>query len=465
MKYRLVLGLIIGLLMAAGPASPSSKPIRAAQSDPASEIFQLVNNFRISLGLPPFQYNSTLAIAAQNQANWMAANVVYSHTGEGGSTPQTRAAAVGYTGYVVENIVGGGNMSPRQGLIWWQNSQVHYNTLTSTRYVEAGTAFASNGVQNMYVIVVGQGAGTVITAPTGSEPDSSAEPLIITPIELAKPREDGSIVHLLQQGQALWTIAAYYDVELDHLYLINGLSPGDVVYVNDEVMVRLAEGQTPPPTPTPSPTHIIREGESAWSIANQYGISLDTFYSLNGLTEGAVLQPGDEVFVRLAEGQSPPPTPTPRTTHTIRQGESLWAIAAIYDLTVDQLLAFNDLVVAPILRIGDELRIIPLAPTAEAPATMPPPAETAATPDSIPPIPTPEDSGAVSPGSNPSPPPMTTAEGMAAPADSAILESGDIRNAVPEDTGQDAGTVIVVIVFGLLVAGGILLIAAGRRPG
>ena len=126
-----------------------------AQTGAAFEILQLVNQFRIDNGLPPFQTNSALVSAAQNQANYMAEFTVFSsHVGYGGSTPQTRADAAGYGGFVVENIVGGTSMSPWQGLNWWRNSPIHYNTLVTNRYSEAGTAFATNGEANFYVLVV-----------------------------------------------------------------------------------------------------------------------------------------------------------------------------------------------------------------------------------------------------------------------------------------------------------------------
>ncbi|MEM9777465.1 MAG: CAP domain-containing protein, partial [Chloroflexota bacterium] len=128
----------------------------AQAQDPASEIFQLVNNFRASLGLPPFQWNNQLAAASRTQANWMIANPnSFVHTWPDGTTKEDRARAQGYNGRVVENIVGGWNMTPQRALTWWQNSPPHYNTITSSFYVEAGTAFAGSGNQRRYVIVVG----------------------------------------------------------------------------------------------------------------------------------------------------------------------------------------------------------------------------------------------------------------------------------------------------------------------
>jgi uncharacterized protein YkwD len=128
--------LLVGLLLAITPRET------AVAQDPQSQILALVNQVRASYGQHPFEYNAALAVAAQNHANWMASTATYSHTGAGGSTPQSRATAAGYQGYATENIVGGTDLTPRQGVIWWQNSAVHLNTMTSSRYVHVGIGFA-----------------------------------------------------------------------------------------------------------------------------------------------------------------------------------------------------------------------------------------------------------------------------------------------------------------------------------
>jgi hypothetical protein len=44
-------------------------------------------------------------------------------------------------------------------------------------------------------------------------------------------------------------------------------------------------------------------------------------------------------------------------------------------------------------------------------------------------------------------------------------QSGEMPGSESEEAGRGTGTIIVIIVFALLVAGGILLILAGRQPG
>ncbi len=355
------------LLWLAG--TPVTPPVTAQSS--ASEIIQLVNNFRLANGLPAFTINNSLMIAAQQQANYMAANNIYSHTGAGGSSPQGRAEAAGYVGWVSENIVGGTSLTADKGLIWWQNSPVHYAALVSTRYTEVGAGSASGYDQNFYALVVGQPSNSpAAAAPAPNNGQTGA--IRVLPFNFAQPGEDGSIVHVVQQGQALWTLAAYYEVSLQDILLYNGLSDDALVNPGDKITIRLGEGQAPPPTPAPPTTHVIREGQTLWYVANLYQVELADLLWYNAFGADVILQPGQEITIRLAEGQPPPPTPTPQLTHIVKSGDTLWSIAAIYNLGLDQLTSWNSLAGDALLRIGQELLIRqPPQPTpTETPETL-----------------------------------------------------------------------------------------------
>ena len=359
MKTRLISLLVIAGLLAAGLVTPPS----AAHAQ-AYDIISLVNELRGSMGLPAFTPNAALMAAAQSHAEWMAANLSYTHTGAGGSSPQQRANNAGYVGYVAENIVGGTNMSPRQGVVWWENSAIHYRTMTSTNHVHVGVGFASAAGQNMYVLVVG--APTDFVPSTGSSSSLQAEaPVIVIPVTRAEPREDGAIVHEVQMGQTAWDIAAVYEVDLGTLLRLNNLPDDPIVFPGDEIYVRPPDGATlPPPGPL---THTVQEGQSAWSIAARYNLTLGELLDLNGLPQGAFLQPGDQIIIRLAPGQAPPPTRTPTpepTAHLVQEGDSLWSIAIRYNLEIDELLNLNGLTMESVIVPGQELIIRRVEPTA-----------------------------------------------------------------------------------------------------
>ncbi len=430
MKVRTVFAVVMGLLLLATMNIPGS------QAQSATDILQQINQFRVNNGLPPLQYNSALASAAQNQANYMAEFQVFSsHVGYGGSTPLSRARAAGYGGRVSENIVGGTGMSAPAGLRWWINSPIHYRTLITTQYTEAGTGFASDGSINYYVLVVGAppGAG----APPANAAPVNPAPLFVTPITLAEPAEDGSITHVMQDGQALWTLAAYYDVPLSDLLLYNNLKEDAFVQPGDEIIIRLAEGQLPPPTPTPPTVHVVQKGQSLWSIAALYDVKIGDIMLYNNLTENSILKPGDEVKIRLLPGETPPPTPTPPLTHVVQAGQTLWDIALTYNLDLNGLLALNEGMTADtIIKPGDELWIRPQPPT---PAPTEPPA--------------PATAPAAAPLPSPTPAPQVTATAVT------LTLSSTANDPLPEPTTVTAPDTAVSRLNPLV--GGVLLLVVG----
>ena len=403
-----------------------------AQGSPTTDILQLVNQVRAEYGLPSLSYNSSLATAAQNHANFIALNSIYSHIGVNGSTWQDRAQAAGYTGYAGENLVGGTRLTPQQGVIWWRNSAVHFSNMLNPRWTEAGVGYAVGGGQNFYVMVF----GTPNTAPPPRAEQQVVDvPFIVAPIELAQPNEDGSIVHTVLEGHTLWAISARYEVSIADLLLFNGMNEDTILNPGDKLTIRLADGQPPPPTPTPPATHVVREGESLWVIAAYYQTDLATLLWLNGLPEDAVVHPGNEVKVRLLPGESPPPTPTPQLTHKVESGDTAWGIALRYGLSLEQLAAFNNMNPDAFLQIGQELIIRPPTPTPE--PTMTP---------TLTPTPEVVDLALVTPPAM-SPSPEPTSVAMVAP-----------KNVVEEENRPDWGNLFGI---GAMIAGLALTILAG----
>jgi LysM repeat protein len=408
-----------------------------AQS-PTGDILVLVNQLRASYGLPPYQYNATLAAAAHNHAVWMSQTGIYSHTGAGGSTPQTRANAVGYPGYVTENIVGGTDLTPQQGMAWWRNSAIHFNTMISPQYTEAGVAFTQGLDQNFYVLVVGRPDNAApANAPRQEEVNYLDVPFFVAPIATSAPREDGSIWHTVGEGHTLWAIAARYEVTIADIMLFNSLTEDSTIQPGDELVIRLAEGQSPPPTPTPPAFHTVQRGDSAWTIAIWYNLELAELLWLNGMGIDDTLQPGDEVKIRLLPGEVPPPTPTPQISHIVASGDTLWGIALRYRLSLDQLLAFNQISDGALLSVGQELFIVPPTPSA---TPTPLPTETMTPPAT-----------AVLP--SPSSPPMNQT-GTATPLALAALPPTPPSTTPAEDLGDVLGIGAMALAVGLVLIAG-----------
>lgn len=441
MVYRLRSAALVGLAalfwLALRPVS-----IASAQGSPTNDILQLVNQVRAEYGLPALSYNAALASAAQGHANFIAQNAIYSHIGVNGSTWQDRAEAAGYPGYAGENLVGGTRLTPQQGVTWWRNSAIHFTNMLNPRWTEAGVGFAVGNNQNFYVLVM----GTPNDAPPPREERQVVDvPFIVAPIELALPGPDGSIVHVVKEGHTLWAIAARYEVSLADLYLFNALTEDSVINPGDRLTIRLADGQPPPPTPTPPVTHIVKEGESLWTIAANYRLDLATLLWYNAMSIDSVVHPGNEIKIRLLPDEAPPPTPTPQLVHVVKSGDTAWGIALLHGLSLDQLMALNNMQPDALLQIGQQLFVRPT----DTP-TPPPPTPT--------PVPvTPQPTASLTPTLTPSPEPTAVALLVATPTPAPDEPAVDWQRAV--------GIGAVVVGLGLTALAGVAVLAVRRESG
>ena len=105
--------------------------------------------------------------------------------------------------------------------------------------------------------------------------------------------------------------------------------------------------------------HLVQKGETMFSIAKRYNVTIEGIMQLNSLrtediSEGMrlIINPNQPVINENEEAIVP-------GYHTVKQGETLYSIARRYNTTVIELRALNELV-SDTLRVGDELVIVPL---------------------------------------------------------------------------------------------------------
>jgi len=100
--------------------------------------------------------------------------------------------------------------------------------------------------------------------------------------------------------------------------------------------------------------HTVAQGESLWSIARKYGISVAELERTNSLG-GSTIRPGQELRIPVASAAAAPAAPK-TVEHVVRAGETLWAIARQYGCSVDSIQSANQLSGAAIVP-GQKLRI------------------------------------------------------------------------------------------------------------
>lgn len=105
--------------------------------------------------------------------------------------------------------------------------------------------------------------------------------------------------------------------------------------------------------------HVVQPGETVYSIARSYGMSVEAFYDLNPETKD-VLREGGRVMVYVP--QSPVPIDSTRFHfHTVKPGETIYSLSKRYDVNEDILYEHNSELKESGLKIDMVIKI-PKAP-------------------------------------------------------------------------------------------------------
>lgn len=106
---------------------------------------------------------------------------------------------------------------------------------------------------------------------------------------------NGKLIHEIQSGDTLSTIAEEYYLKTSTIMWENGLSANSTLKVGDTLIVPPVDGVT----------HVVEKAQNINKIATLYGVPSDTIIKQNQLESSAALAPGQALFI---PGAKPLPT-------------------------------------------------------------------------------------------------------------------------------------------------------------
>jgi len=173
------------------------------------------------------------------------------------------------------------------------------------------------------------------------------------------------IQHTIRRGETLDKIARQYGVSVNDIQSWNRLRSSRIkagetleIFGQPEEKTRIIgpvrppqEGGSAPIGPqtssgTSGTIHTVKKGDTLFDIARRYGVEMASIRSANGL-RGSLLSIGQQLRI--------PVDVSGYKIHTVRSGETLWALSKRYGVTVDDLRDANG--ISGTLQVGEELRI------------------------------------------------------------------------------------------------------------
>jgi len=141
-------------------------------------------------------------------------------------------------------------------------------------------------------------------------------------------------VYQVQSGDTLYKIANKYNITVDELKAINDLISDDL-FVGQLLNV--------PSGLSLVNSYIVNSGDTLYSIAKKFNISVNKLKEYNNLTSN-LLSVGQKILIPIGED----------TTYVVQSGDTLYKIAREFNTTVDEIKKLNNLT-DNILSIGQIL--------------------------------------------------------------------------------------------------------------
>ncbi len=186
-------------------------------------------------------------------------------------------------------------------------------------------------------------------------------------LKVAQVEEDKPTSYKVQSGDTLTSIAAKFDMSLQDLAALNGLTAdtrvqrgatlkltGSVPAANVRENVKVDKNQPEEKAEVTrgesytgaTENYTVKSGESLTSISSRYNLTVASFAELNKLKANASLRVGQKLQV-----------PKLTTTYKVKSGDSLIRLAKQYGISTEELATMNNLKPNAQLQLGQNITV------------------------------------------------------------------------------------------------------------
>ena len=176
--------------------------------------------------------------------------------------------------------------------------------------------------------------------------------------------------YVVKSGDSLSVIAKKFTTSTSAIRSLNKLD-SNTIRIGQELLVPLTDGainsehlpkqmrMAANKTSRTKLSHTVKSGDTLWDISREYDVTMDELAKWNKLKKSAVLRLNQKLTVYKSQNKTTSvPKSTNRTiTYKVRRGDSLARIASKFNLTVSEIIKWNNLAGQKYLQPGQKLKL------------------------------------------------------------------------------------------------------------
>jgi membrane-bound lytic murein transglycosylase D len=147
------------------------------------------------------------------------------------------------------------------------------------------------------------------------------------------------ISHVVSYGDNLWNLAKKYDTEVRIIKKINYLE-NDLLSINDTLLIPLSSSKSN--NFIPYEMHIVSEGDTLWSISKKYNMPLAELIRINSLNKKSYLQLGQQLTIGNKNIHRNIDSKKRTILYSVKQGDNLYKISDLFDVSVKSIKDLNN---------------------------------------------------------------------------------------------------------------------------
>lgn len=154
-----------------------------------------------------------------------------------------------------------------------------------------------------------------------------------------------SVIYTVKRGDTLWSIARSYGTTVEEIASVNNIQNPNLIYPGEVLRILTNSNVVGSEVQgTGSIIYTVKRGDSLYRIAKMYGVTVNQIVSLNNIQNPRLIYPGERLRITsISMPNYDRQESIGYTRYMVRRGDTLWGIARRYGVSVNYLVDLNNI--------------------------------------------------------------------------------------------------------------------------